>query len=122
MIERQSDKASPRVDEQLHREVEPLERGAPASSRAEEHRQVEAPGEGEPAPDVRPEITDDEGRVELARHLRPSAFPAGREELLAAARAEHAPEWIIRALEQLPDDGRFGTPQEVWDAVRERPS
>jgi hypothetical protein len=118
MTERRSDKANPRIDEQLHREVEPLERGAPAPSRAEEHRQAEAPGDGEPAPDVRPEITDDEGRVEVARHLRPSAFPAGREELMATATAENAPRWIIRALEGLPEGQRFDTPQEVWEAVR----
>ncbi|HEV3475676.1 MAG TPA: DUF2795 domain-containing protein [Actinomycetota bacterium] len=119
MTERGSDKVNPRVDEELQRETDSLERGAPAPSRAEEHRQAEAPADGEPAPDVRPDIEDAEGRTELARHLRPSSFPADRDTLLATARDENAPETVVRLLEQLPDQRQFETPQDVWDAVRE---
>jgi hypothetical protein len=121
VTERGSDKTSPRVDDELRRETEPLERGAPAPSRAEEHRQAEAPGDGEPGPDARPGDTadDSEARVELARHLRPSAFPADRQRLMAVAREEHAPDAVLRELERLPKDGTFETPQDVWEALGE---
>jgi hypothetical protein len=123
MTERGSDKASPRVDDELVRETEPLERGAPAPARAEEHRQMEAPAEGEPAPDARPERgagqDSSAARAELARHLRPSVFPADRQELVATARDENAPDEVIRALERLPADRRFDTPQDVWEALGE---
>jgi hypothetical protein len=123
VTERGSDKVNPRIDEQLHRETESLERGAPAPSRAEEHRQQEAPANGEPAPDTRPDIDADvEGKVELARHLRPSGFPADRDRLLAIAREENAPDTVIRALERLPDDQTFETAQDVWEVLKESPA
>jgi hypothetical protein len=91
MAERGSDKSGPRVDEELKRQTEAMERGAPVPSRADEGREAEGPADDEPAPDVR--LTGDRGltpegslgpdeleeRSEIARHLDPSVFPARRE-------------------------------------------
>ena len=41
-MERGSDKHGPRLDEEIHAETEPLERGEPTDARAEEFRQPEA--------------------------------------------------------------------------------
>jgi hypothetical protein len=125
MAERGSDKINPRVDRELERETEALERGAPVPSRAEEFRQQEAPAEGEPAPDARPASAEGEGtwrenaeaRTELGRHLQPSAFPADRTALLASAREMHAPDEVIAALEELPDGRTFQDVAEVWEAL-----
>jgi hypothetical protein len=125
MAERGSDKVNPRVDRELERESEALERGSPVPSRAEEFRQQEAPAEGEPASDVRPASAEGEGtwranaqaRTELARHLQPSVFPADRAALLASAREGQAPDSVITALEELPEGRTFRDVAEVWEAL-----
>jgi hypothetical protein len=125
MTERGSDKVNPRIDRELERETEALERGAPVPSRAEEFRQQEAPAEGEPAPDARPGTPgtggsaagEVEARTELARHIQPSVFPAEREALLESARQEHAPDDVIATLEELPRGRTFQNVAEVWEAL-----
>jgi hypothetical protein len=117
-MERGSDKVNPRVDEELEQETQGLQRGAPVDSRAEEFRKQEEGGEGQPAPDARPEVeTSAAARSELARHLEPSAFPADREALLAAAEEQHAGDAVIGLLKQLPEDRTFQNVEEVWEAV-----
>lgn len=116
-MERGSDKVPSRIDEELEKETGPLQRGAPVSSRAEEFREQEGSGDDEPGTDVRLNMTSTEARIELARHLQPSVFPANRDELLASAREVHAPDGIIELLDQLPDGRSYGTLQEVWEAV-----
>jgi hypothetical protein len=126
-VERGSDKHNPRVDEDLKHATESLTRGAPVESRAEESRQQEGPGEGEPMPDSR--LAGDEGahgadmtfdeieaRSELARHIPGAAFPGDREALVAAARDQHAPDGVLEQLRRLPD-GSFDNVQAVWDAL-----
>lgn len=49
-MERRSDKHSPRADEELQKETLSLEQGSPNEARAEEFREQEGPGEGEPVP------------------------------------------------------------------------
>ena len=56
-------------------------------------------------------------RSELAVALRPSCFPARREQLIVVARDEVAPTWVIELLEALPIDTRFDTVQDIWDVV-----
>jgi Protein of unknown function (DUF2795) len=128
-MDRGSDKTNPRVDQELKRATEPLERGAPVPSRSQPSREQEAAGEGEPEPDSRlsgdrgmtPEgaLSPDEleARTDLARHLEPSIFPADREALLTSARDAGAPPDILSRLEQLPADREYGTVQEVWEAL-----
>lgn len=119
MTERGSDKVDPRVDEELERRVQPLERGSPAPSRAEEFREEEAPAEGQPGADARPTLDDSERRTNVARHLQPSVFPATRDRLLASAREMSAPAAVIEVLERLPEDREFADVGEVWDAAGE---
>ena len=116
-MERGSDKVSSRMDEELEKQTQALERGSPASSRAEEHRDPEAAEDDEPTPDVHLSTSDTEQRTELARHLQPSRFPATRERLLASAREEHAPERVITLLQQLPGEREFTNVQEVWQEL-----
>ena len=102
--------------------------GAPVEARAEENREQEGPGEGEPTPDSRlvgdrspvdgSQPTDDEleARADIARHLEPSVFPARTGELVANAEEHHAPDWILALLRGLPDDTYENT-EAVWEAL-----
>lgn len=120
-MERGSDKVNPRVDAELEQETQGLQRGAPVDSRAEDFRKQEEGGEDQPAPDARPEVTQAEARSELARHLEPSAFPADRPALLAAAEEQHATEAVLGLLKQLPEDRTFQNVEEVWEALGGEP-
>lgn len=120
-MERGSDKVNPRVDAELEQETQGLQRGAPVDSRAEDFRKQEEGGEDQPAPDARPEVTQAEARSELARHLEPSAFPADRQALLAAAEEQHATEAVLGLLKQLPEDRTFQNVEEVWEALGGEP-
>jgi Protein of unknown function (DUF2795) len=120
--ERDSNKYSPRLDDELKKEVGSLTRGSPAESRKEEWREQEGAADDEREPSSR---TGDPGalgpdnetaRAELSRHLRLSAFPGDRESLLAEAEANAAPEPVLAALGRLPD-GSFDTVYEVWEAL-----
>jgi uncharacterized protein DUF2795 len=116
-MERGSDKVSPRIDDELEHETESLQRGSPAPSRAQEFREQEAPAEGEPGPDARPNVGPAEARADLARHLQPSIFPADRARLLESAREMSAPDSMVSLLEEVPADRAFANVQEVWEAL-----
>jgi hypothetical protein len=128
-MERMSSKHSPRVDDQLDHEVESLVRGnAAEESRAREDRTQEGPAEDElrfePADRTLPQdrgigISDTEAdaRSELARHIAAVRWPAGREELVATAQAERAPQGILDRLRHLSNEARFENVQEVWSAL-----
>lgn len=94
-MERGSDKHGPRVDEEMARAAEPLERGEPTEARAQELRDAEAeraaPAPADPGAAGDAPLARGMARAELARHLRPSAFPGEREDLLRAARDGEAP-------------------------------
>ncbi len=131
-MERQSNLHSPRVDEQLEHEVSSLTHGAPIEARVEESRLMEDAGDGEPvAQAIVGELHDAEGgdelagglsrtevnaRSELAIHLRPSIFPAGRDAIIECAEDEHAPTDLLGQLRALPH-GEYATVQEVWEAL-----
>ena len=129
MTERGSDKSGPRLDEEREKEAEPMERGAPVQSRAEEFREMEGPSDDEPTPDARlhgdrgmvpeGELGPDELEVrsDIARHLDPSIFPANRDGLLRNAGDNNAPEGILSQLARLPDDTTFENVQAVWKAL-----
>ena len=122
-MERESDKHSPRVDDAMARDVDSLLHGAAEESRSQEGRLQEDPavGPGRRFDDVRPgtEMSDAEveQRAELSRHLAAVQFPARRDDLLAAARADHAPDVIVEALRGLPADEAYETVQAVWQAL-----
>ncbi len=109
------------MDDALKKETESLVRGAPIESRVREEREHEAPGDGDYDTDA---FTSDglgatpvEARRELSRHLRPSAFPADREALLAEAVGQNAPEAVVSALGRLPGGTTFRTVHEVWTTL-----
>jgi hypothetical protein len=118
-VERGSDKVGPRIDEELERRVQSLERGSPTPSRAEEHLEEEAPDDDEPGTDVRLTSGDVEGRMELARHLQPSVFPADRDRLIASGQELNAPDHVIGQLRRLPLGREFFDVREVWATLTE---
>jgi hypothetical protein len=128
-MERGSDKSGPRIDEELEKQTEGMERGAPVPSRSESFREHEGATDDEDPTDARlsgdrgltreGDLSPDEleARSELARHLDPSVFPADRAALLEDARVNQAPEPVLRALEGLPENGTFENVEAVWEAL-----
>lgn len=127
-MERGSDKHNSRLDESLKHDSRSIVQGAGGESRAQEAREQEGPGDDDPTPDARlaggrlPDgaatLTDEEieSRADLARHLEPSVFPARPGALRESAERQHAPGWILEALDSLPDD-TYATTEEVWVAL-----
>lgn len=58
-MERGSAKHSPRLDDEMEKEVSSITRGSPIEARADEFRMKEPSGDDEPVPE---EIIDTEGR------------------------------------------------------------
>ncbi len=127
------DKHGPRLDDALAGETEAISR-AGHTGRAEESREPEPSGEGQPDVDYAPDTTlsggtpdgmsssDVEGRADLARFLRPSAFPASAQELSRVARDEGATDRVLADLDRLgsgSDGDRrvFENVQDVWRAL-----
>lgn len=121
-MKRDSSKHSPRLDDELKKELGSLTRGSPAESRKEEWREQEGAADDEREPSSRtadpralgPDV--ETARAELSRHLRLSAFPGNRDSLLAEAEANDAPEPVLTTLRRLPD-GTFATVYDVWEAL-----
>ena len=127
-MERGSDKHGPRLDDEMGRETQPVER-AGVDPHGEEWRQPEPPADGESdvtrtpsrvdrggvAPGLEP--GEAENRTEMARHLEPSAFPTDKKGVLRSAAANNAPDGVLGMLARLPDDQRFDTMQDVWSAL-----
>jgi hypothetical protein len=113
-MERDSNRHNPRVDDVMAKEASSVTHGAPVEARTDEGRLVEDGAEWEPVAQsfVASGATDDEAefpyqavrdRSELARHLRPSIFPATRAELVACAVEEHADPELVEQLGALPE-------------------
>jgi hypothetical protein len=116
-MERNSNEHGPRVDDEMAKEVASLMHGAPVEARIDENRLQEDGADGEPVPSA--VILEDDpirDRSELARHLRPSIFPADREQLVQCAIEEHAPDDMVAALRMLPAD-TYATTNDVWIAL-----
>src|SRR3954467_8845539 len=100
-MERESNVHSPRLDDEMAQEVASLTHGAPIEARADDGRLLEDGGDEEAVPEAIIEIFEDDpvgmptaairDRAELARHLRPSIFPAGRDAIVECASEEFAP-------------------------------
>jgi hypothetical protein len=56
-------------------------------------------------------------RLELARLLGRTSFPAGPRELIGALRSRHAPDALVEPLEHLPRKARYATAQELAEAL-----
>ena len=69
--------------------------------------------------DPRSDVGDEtlvEERSALARSLEPSAFPAGRDQLVEIAEANFAPDPVLERLRALPENEHFDNVQQVWEA------
>ena len=128
-MERESTQHGHRLDDEMAKEVASLTHGAPLESRSEEGRLLEDAGEGEraveplvegeppaPPPTAGLSYRAARDRSELARHLRPSIFPATSEAIIECARDEHAGEDVLDRLQHLPA-GEYGNVNEVWEAL-----
>ena len=114
-MERASDKHAQRLDDAMAADTRSMTQGAPIEARDRDERLQEG-GEGPEA--ITPHGVDErDGRSELARHLRPSAFPGDREALLAVARDEDAPGAVLEALRVLPEGVEFANVEAVWEAL-----
>lgn len=128
-MERGSDKHSPMIDEAMKHETSSTQGKSPAEARSQEGREQEGPADGEPTPDARlrgervtppnggMSMDDANARADVARYLEPSAFPSGRDALVANARSSHAPDDMVRRLESLPAGETYENVQQVWKAM-----
>ena len=124
-MERESDKHSPRVDEEMKKETRSFTQGAPVESRAQESREKEGPADGEPTPDevIATESASSsmsheelETRQDIARYIEGSIFPTGRDEIIDDARRMGAPQEVVARLKQLPA-GRYESFRDVWQRL-----
>lgn len=127
-MQRGSDRHSSRLDDEMHRETESMERSV-NQPHSEEWRQTEPSGEDEPevspVPDERYEGGTPEGldpddvepRTDVGRHLDMSAFPTDRNGVLANAGKNNAPDAVLDLLRGLPDGRTFRNTQDVWTAL-----
>ncbi len=128
MSDHGSDKTGPLRDEELKKELEgELRTGR--STRMEEEREPQPPGEDQPQADVAPGTAltggtppgmtpvDVELRSELARHLGRAPYPASGEEVLDALRRNHAPDRLVDLAARLPRDQRYGNVQDIARAL-----
>jgi hypothetical protein len=119
-MERASDKHSPRLDDAMADDTRSMVQGAPVEARDREERLQEG-GEA-PEAVLDPDLADGRDlRSELARHLRPSVFPADRARLVAVATDEHAPDPVLALLGALPAGTEFANVEAVWEAIGGRP-
>lgn len=127
-MERGSDKHGRRLDDAMKSETDGMMR-AGRDTHAVEWKSAEPSGEDQPDVDMVPDGTlsggtpigmdesDVEGRSELARHLRPSLFPAVRELLLDHVIESDAPQRIVDMVRGLPAGREFVNVAEAWQAL-----
>jgi hypothetical protein len=63
----------------------------------------------------------DRMRLELARHLDRTSFPADRSGLMVSLTDRNAPDDLLAAVEQLPEGGKYHNAQEVVAALYHQP-
>ncbi len=130
MQQRGSGRLNAHRDDEMKHELQGMLRGD-HPNRAEQWRDPEPGAEDDPAlaggpvpPRGAPtteEAEREEFRFELARHLRRTAFPADRAELLRTLSAEYAPDDVVETVRGLPDGRSFTNVQEVVDALGRKP-
>src|SRR3954452_2406826 len=122
-----SDTHGPRLDDALARETRSLTTGSPVESRAEAARTMQEGADDEPTPEAIVHALPDDDPPRLAReevrsrsvlaiHLRPSLFPATRDEVVECATELHAPPDLLERLRALPD-ATFANVEGVWKAM-----
>lgn len=121
-MQRGSDRLSVHRDEEMKHELQGLLRsGHP--TRTEEWHDPEPSAEDDPrlaGGPVAPRTSAESlatVRLELARILGRSAFPANPRELIGALRREYAPDALVEPLERLPRTARYANVQELAEAL-----
>jgi hypothetical protein len=127
-MERGNAKHSPRVDDELAHEVEGVVKGT-AGGRAEEFREAEPAGDGQPETSLVPEGDDGSGapqgmtaeevelRSRFGRYINRSALPGDRDRLRRDAEGNEAPDDVLAEIDRLPTGVRFQTVSEAWAAL-----
>lgn len=119
-MERGSNPVSPRKDDELKHELEGYLRSG-QHTHVEEGNDPEPPADddlrvdpGGPVPppgaqreQARAEAETESLRLELARHLEPSVFPADRQTVLDTLEAHHAPDALLDFVRNLSDGGTY---------------
>jgi hypothetical protein len=121
-MQRGSDRLSVHRDDEMKHELQGLLRsGHP--TRAEEWHDPEPSAEddlrvaGGPVAPGTPTASLAVVRLELARFLSRSAFPASPRELAGVLRRGYAPDALVEPLERLPHTARYANVQELAEAV-----
>lgn len=121
-MQRGSDRLSARRDDEMKHELQGLLRsGHP--TRVEEWHDPEPTADDDPeiasgpVPPVGSLGPEDALRVELARHLGRTVFPATPRELVEALKRHHAPDRLIELVSELPAQGTYRTAHEVVSAL-----
>ncbi|MFI5874498.1 DUF2795 domain-containing protein [Streptomyces sp. NPDC051445] len=124
-MQRGSDRLNVHRDDEMKHELQGLLRsGHP--TRTEEWHDPEPSAEDDPeiwgGPVVpgNPRATLETVRLELARILGRSSFPATAEALAVNLRRKNAPDALVEAVRRLPGKDRYATVQELAEALVER--
>ncbi|MEV8565480.1 DUF2795 domain-containing protein [Streptomyces sp. NPDC051322] len=125
-MERGSNPVSPRKDDELKHELQGYLRSG-QHTRVEEANDPEPPADddvrvdpGGPVPPpgeerdrARAKADAESLRMELARRLDRTAFPADRQSLLQVLREEQAPDTLLAAVSELPAEGTYGNAAQI---------
>jgi len=121
-MQRGNDRLSVRRDEEMKHELQGLLRSG-HSTRTEEWHDPEPTADddlevaGGPVAPGRSGASLERVRLELARILGRSPFPAGPGELIGVLRRKNAPDVLVEALERLPRKDRYENVQELAKAL-----
>lgn len=121
-MQRGSDRLSVHRDEEMKHELQGLLRsGHP--TRTEEWQDPEPAADDDPAivrgpvaPNRAPSSIESV-RLELARFLSRTSFPAGPRDLVGVLRDKHAPDPLAEAVDRLPHKARYTTVHELAESV-----
>ncbi|MET8448972.1 DUF2795 domain-containing protein [Streptomyces sp. NPDC005209] len=122
-MQRGSDRLSVHRDDEMKHELQELLRsGHP--TRTEDWQDPEPPADDDPRIFRGPVVaghsrmsTLESVRLELARHLGRTAFPAGPGELAGVLRHDNAPDDLVEAVRRLPRHARYDNIQQLAETV-----
>jgi len=121
-MERGSNRLSAHRDEEMKHELQGLLRSG-HSTRVEEWNDPEPVADDDP-PVAGGPVRPDAGsasvaavRLELARNLGRTSFPAGPRELVGVLRDQYASDALVEPVERLPEKARYANAQELAEAV-----
>ncbi|MFF6992115.1 DUF2795 domain-containing protein [Streptomyces sp. NPDC010273] len=123
-MERGSDRLSVHRDEEMKHELQGLLRSG-RSTRTEEWNDPEPTADDDPVIAGGPvapggtAVPLEAVRLELAKILGRTSFPAGPRELGGVLREKYAPDSLVEPVERLPRDARYASARELAEAVVE---